>query len=209
MFTGLIETLAIVKNIYSIDQGKRLEIETENISNTIDKGASIAINGCCLTVIETKKNYCAFDIVQETLNLTCLGMLHPGDKVNIERSLKLNSSLDGHFVQGHVDDIGYIVKKNYLQDNSIEISIKAPSSLIPYIVKKGSIAVDGISLTITQVDADIFSLAIIPHTAAITTLGFKDIDDSVNLEVDMLAKYVEKLLCNTHMHNRRRAHDPK
>lgn len=206
MFTGLVEELGSVKNIYSVEKGKRLEISAEKVLEDVELGASIAVNGCCLTVVDIGKGYCGFDVVQETFDLTCLETLKAGDRVNLERCLTFSSRLGGHIVQGHVDGVGCISKWQAQQDGSIVVCIEAPSSLLRYIVKKGSIAIDGISLTVTHVDDKSFSLALIPHTASVTTLGFKKEASLVNLEVDLIAKYVEKLHCGSQNETRSANH---
>ena len=207
MFTGLVEELGTVKNIYTIEKGKRLEISAEKVLEDIEPGASIAINGCCLTVVDFGKDYCGFDVVQETFDLTCLECLKAGDRVNLERCLTFSSRLGGHIVQGHIDGVGCITQWETQNDGSIVVTIEAPARLLRYIVKKGSIAVDGISLTVTRVDEKSFSLALIPHTASVTTLGFKKNASLVNLEVDLIAKYVEKLHCDSQNETRSANHE--
>ncbi|MFT4553887.1 MAG: riboflavin synthase [Chlamydiales bacterium] len=207
MFTGLVEELATVKAIYNVKKGKRLEITAKKILEDIELGASIAVNGCCLTVVDIGDGYCGFDVVQETFDLTCLENLKAYDRVNLERCLTFSTRLGGHIVQGHVDGVGCITQWKAQKDGSIAVSIEAPQNLLRYIVKKGSIAIDGISLTVTSVDDKSFSIALIPHTASVTTLGFKKEASLVNLEVDLIAKYVEKLHCGSQIETRSANHE--
>jgi riboflavin synthase len=151
-------------------------------------GDSIAVNGCCLTAVEVGRGWWAADAVDETLDRTNLGRLAPGDSVNLERPVRLSDRLGGHLVQGHVDAVGEIVTP------APDLQVRAPAHLLRYIVEKGSITVDGCSLTVVQPLEDGFLVAVVPHTAAVTTLGFKGPGALVNLEVDVVAKYAERLL---------------
>jgi riboflavin synthase len=157
-------------------------------------GASISVNGCCLTVVEMGADWWAADAVTETLDRTCLGSLREGDAVNLERAVRLADRLGGHIVQGHVDAVGTIVGKQPMGDGSVRIVLAAPREVLRYVVEKGSITVDGISLTVAALSDDGFAVAVIPHTLAVTTLGTKGPNDPVNLEVDVVAKYVERLM---------------
>jgi riboflavin synthase len=170
-------------------------------------GASIAVNGCCLTVVELRAGAWAADAVTETLDRTSLGALHAGDHVNLERPVRLTDRLGGHVVQGHVDAVGTLVEREPLPDGSTRMTFAAPSDgssaprggsrdVLRYVAEKGSITVDGVSLTVTGLDdaTATFAVAVIPHTLAVTTLGAKAPGDPVNLEVDVLAKYVDRLL---------------
>src|SRR5712692_3009486 len=152
------------------------------------------MNGCCLTVVGLDEVSYQVDVFEETLRITCLGSLRVGDRVNLERSVRLADRLGGHLVQGHVDGVGTIVSREPAPDGSLVVCIEAPASVLRYVVYKGSIAVDGISLTVAALDNTSFSIALIPHTQAVTTLGFRQPGDQVNLEADIVAKYVEKLL---------------
>ncbi len=204
MFTGIVEELGSVRSMVLHDGGGRLEIECTAVLVDAGIGSSIAVNGCCLTVVEMGAGWWAADVQLESLNRTALGLVQPGDPVNLERPMRLNHRLDGHIVQGHVDGVGSVVAREPEADGSAVVTIAAPSSVTRYIVEKGSITVDGVSLTVTHVDdpsleaiaADhgSFSVALIPHTLAVTTLGTRQLGESVNLEVDVLAKYVERLL---------------
>lgn len=194
MFTGIVEELGCVREVMPREGGARLEIAATTVLSDAVIGASIAVNGCCLTVVELGDGWWAADAVTETLERTSLGSLHDGDPVNLERPVRLADRLGGHLVQGHVDGVGTIALREPLADGSTRVAIRAPQDLLRYIVEKGSITVDGISLTVAAVRGDGFEVAVIPHTLAVTTLGTKQPGAAVNLEVDVLAKYVERLL---------------
>ncbi|MCL0036797.1 riboflavin synthase [Thermodesulfovibrionales bacterium] len=193
MFTGLIIELAEVKAIEKRTDSAKLSIKSSNAVNDAVVGDSIAINGACLTVIGIDRNILSFDVSYETLKSTNLGDLKRGEKVNLEPSLRIDSKLGGHFVAGHIERIGRIKTKTPVS-NAIRIEIEAPYDVLKYLVEKGSVAVDGVSLTVASVSKNTFSVVIIPHTAKITTIGSKNIGDTVNLEPDILAKYVAKFL---------------
>ena len=170
-------------------------------------GASIAVNGCCLTVVELLDDGWAADAVTETLDRTSLGSLTAGDPVNLERPVRLADRLGGHVVQGHVDAVGELHARQALPDGSTRMTFTAPESVLRYVVEKGSITVDGISLTVAGLDdragdagSGTFTVAVIPHTLSVTTLGAKQPGDPVNLEADVLAKYVERLLATRQEH---------
>jgi riboflavin synthase len=193
MFTGLIIELGEIAAIDRRAQDAKLTIKGHKILQDIAIGDSIAINGVCLTVTALKGDVVSFDVSGETLKSTNLGELKRGDKVNLEPSLRPNSKMGGHFVSGHVDGIGRI-RSRRTEGNAERIEIESPVNVLKYLVQKGSVSVDGISLTIVDVLKDAFSLVIIPHTASLTTIGFKKAGDTVNLEPDILAKYVEKFM---------------
>jgi riboflavin synthase len=193
MFTGLVEELGRVRAVTPNATGARLEIEATTVLEDATMGASIAVNGCCLTVVDLAASSFAADAVEETMSRTSLGALAPGDPVNLERPVRLSDRLGGHLVQGHVDGVGQVRERTVLPDGSTRIGISAPDALLRYIVEKGSIAVDGVSLTVAGVDEGGFEFALIPHTATVTTLGTREVGAAVNLEVDLLAKYVERL----------------
>jgi riboflavin synthase len=193
MFTGLVEELGRVRAVVPNATGARLEIEAVTVLDDATLGASIAVNGCCLTVVEVGEGFWAADAVEETLARTCLGALALGDPVNLERPVRLSDRLGGHLVQGHVDGVGHIRERTPLPDGSTRVAIEAPGDLLRYVVEKGSIAVDGVSLTVAGTDPAGFDFALIPHTATVTTLGCKEAGDPVNLEVDLVAKYIERL----------------
>jgi len=193
MFTGIIEELGGVKALRRDAGAARLTISASAVLDGTIVGDSICVNGVCLTVIDLNKNVFSADIAVETLKVTNLGELRIGDKVNLERALRLSARIGGHLVNGHIDSIGHIRGKRE-EGNGWRISIDAPESILRYIIKKGSIAIDGISLTVADVDKTGFSIAMIPHTGKLTTLGFKSAGATVNLEVDIIGKYVERLL---------------
>ena len=192
MFTGIIEGLG---NIVSFDKktnnrsAAKMKINIGKIAKDLKIGDSVAINGVCLTAVSISKGITAFEMVGETIKKTNLGSLGRGDKVNIERSLKIGERLEGHFVLGHVDGVG-IISKIEKQSNQIQIWIKLPKKLSKHVIKKGSITVDGISLTVVDVLKDQFSVSIIPHTMQITNLSYKKVGDKVNIETDILGKYI-------------------
>ncbi len=184
MFTGIVEELGRLRSRH----GGRLVIDAPVVSQEARVGDSIAVNGCCLTVTGRGDGWWAADAVDETLSRTNLDRLAPGDPVNLERPVRMSDRLGGHLVQGHVDSVGTIV------DPAPDLRISASPEVLRYVVEKGSITVDGVSLTVVDVAADNFSSAIVPHTARATTLGHKGPGDPVNLEVDVIAKYTERLL---------------
>ena len=194
MFTGIVEELGIVRGVHPIGGGARIEVQATHVIDDLSIGASIAVNGCCLTVVELGEGGFAADAVTETLDRTSIGALRPGDPVNLERPVRLQDRLGGHLVQGHVDAVGTLCRRTPEDDGSQRVEFAAPPEIVRYVVEKGSIAVDGVSLTVAAVHDDGFAVAVIPHTLAVTTLGTKDDGDPVNLEVDVVAKYVERLL---------------
>jgi riboflavin synthase len=184
MFTGIVEELG---RLESLEQG-RLRIGATRVIEDVVIGESIAVNGCCLTVVAFGPDWWEADVSDETISRTSLAALGPGDGVNLERAVRASDRLGGHVVQGHVDAVGEVV------DPVPDLRIRVPHSLLRYLVEKGSVTVDGVSLTIVQPLDDGFTVAIIPHTAEVTTLGAKRPGDLVNLEVDVMAKYVERLM---------------
>jgi len=200
MFTGIVEELGSVRAIVPDAGGARLELACREVIADARIGDSIAVNGCCLTVVELGDGWWAADAQIETLDRTTLGALTPGDPVNLERPMRLGDRLGGHLVLGHVDGVGEVVAVEPLPDGSTRITVRAPAALARYLVEKGSVTVDGASLTNTTVsDLDAgggaeFGVALIPHTLAVTTLGVRRPGDRVNLEADMIAKHVERLL---------------
>ncbi len=191
MFTGLVECLADVADVVSEPPGVRFVIRHAEIASRTTIGDSIALNGCCLTVVAVDGDKMDFQAGEETLSRTNLGELAPGGVVNIERSLKLGDELGGHLVTGHIDGQGHVDRR--VDDADwCTMWFHAPKALTTQMASKGSIAVDGVSLTLVDVEEDRFSVALIPHTLDITTLGRRAVGDAVNLETDVLAKYVEK-----------------
>lgn len=184
MFTGIVEEQGRVRS----RQGHRFVFDAATVLADASVGDSIAVNGCCLTVVERGEGWWAADAVDETLSRTNLGRLAPGDPVNFERPVRADDRLGGHLVQGHVDAVGEVLAP------APDLRVSIPSELSGYVVVKGSITVDGCSLTVVDVGDDWFSVAVIPHTAEVTTLGRRQTGDLVNVEVDLVAKYIERLL---------------
>jgi len=193
MFTGIIEGLGTIRGIRSANQGKRFAIEADFSPEGTRIGDSISVSGACLTVVDIRGNRFEVDVSPETLSRTTLSQAGIGERVNLERALRLSDRLDGHLVSGHVDGVGRINSRRSV-GNAVIVSIHVPESLLRYMIQKGSVAVDGISLTINEVHADGFEVAVIPHTAGLTTMGFKREGESVNIETDMLGKYVERFI---------------
>lgn len=193
MFTGIIQEIGEVIEIKKIQGGAILKVKNDKIAVDSNVGDSISVNGVCLTVVKKDRNELIFDLSEETLKRTNLGNLKIGEKVNLEMSLTPQSKLGGHFVTGHIDTTGTIRAKTRIGD-MIKIEFQVPEEIMRFLVEKGSIAVDGISLTVVDILKDGFTVVIIPHTAKITTMGFKDIGDIVNIEVDILGKYVARFL---------------
>ncbi|HIE51440.1 MAG TPA: riboflavin synthase [Armatimonadetes bacterium] len=189
MFTGLIEELGTVQALRPRGQTVRLEVRAEQVLSDLQIGDSICVNGACLTVTERLPMGFACEVVSETLQRTNLGRLRPGDEVNLERPLRADGRLGGHFVQGHVDGLGTIARM-VRQGEEVLCEIRAPAEVLRYVVPKGSIAVDGVSLTVVERLPTGFTVALIPHTLAATTLGRRQMGEVVNLEADILAKYV-------------------
>jgi riboflavin synthase len=193
VFTGLVLEMGEVVSLVKEKTGGRLFLNAKKILPGAEIGDSISVNGTCLTVVEIKGNTLAFDLSDETLRSTNLGSLRAKDRVNLEPSLRPDSKLGGHFVTGHADGVGRIKSKT-AEGDVYKIVVDADERMTNFLVEKGSVAVDGISLTVVDVFKDGFSVVIIPHTAALTTIGFKGAGDSVNIEVDILGKYVSKFL---------------
>lgn len=193
MFTGIIQELGEVIEIKKLQGGAILRIKNDKIAFDSKIGDSISINGVCLTVVKKDRNELLFDLSEETLRRTNLGSLKTGERVNLEMSLTPQSKVGGHFVTGHVDTTGKIMSKTYIGD-MIKMEFKVPEEIMRFLVEKGSVAVDGISLTVVDILKDSFTVVIIPHTAKLTTMGFKDVGDIVNIEVDILGKYVARFL---------------
>lgn len=193
MFTGIIEELGRIRSMDpSGGTGIRLVIEAGQVLDDVALGASIAVNGCCLTVVDHGDDWWAADAVPETMERTALGRLQPGDPVNLERPVRVDGRLGGHIVQGHVDRTANLLGRQHQSDDSERMHFSLSPAAAAYVCEKGSIAVDGISLTITDVTSDSFSIAVIPHTLAVTTLGTIRAGDPVNVELDIVAKYVER-----------------
>lgn len=193
MFTGIIRAVGRVSSIKKEGGVSRLKVDSQEIASDASIGASISINGVCLTVTEIDGNTMSFDISQETMNRTNLGQLREGEEVNLEPALRPMDRLGGHLVTGHIDATGRIKNIRPLGDAK-EIEIEAPDEIMGYIVEKGSIAIDGISLTVNSVHGNTFKVVIIPHTEAVTTIGKKGINEKVNLETDIIGKYVYRFI---------------
>jgi riboflavin synthase len=190
MFTGIVEERGTVHELTPT----RLSVDGRTVTADAEVGASMAVNGVCLTVVDRSDGRLAFDLSEETLRRTSFGRLAVGDPVNLERPLTLTSRLGGHLVQGHVDGVGEVTGMDRSPDGGAWMTVRAPADLRRYLVEKGSVCVDGISLTVAAQDRETFSVALIPHTMEVTTLGSARVGDPVNLEVDVIAKYVEALL---------------
>ena len=193
MFTGIIEEMGAVTSLEQTLAGTRLTVLASAVLADLKLGDSVSLNGACLTVVARNEESFVVDVSPETLSVTTLGRLTGGAPVNLERAMKLNERLGGHLVAGHVDGVGTIRRRRQ-EGNTIILVIEAPPEILRYCVQKGSVTVDGISLTINDVTGHSFSVAVIPHTATVTTLGLKQVDDQVNLESDLIGKFVERLL---------------
>jgi riboflavin synthase len=197
MFTGIVEALGVVESIQRIELNQapvgRLVIVTDLPVEALPIGASIAVDGVCLTIVERAVGHFAADLGPETLALTTLGTLEPGDRVHLEQPLKVGDPLGGHMVLGHVDIMGTIVARREA-GASLELDITAPFQVARFLAAKGSIAIDGVSLTINTVNGDVFSVTLIPHTLEVTKLATKRVGDTVNLEADMIVKHIDRLV---------------
>ena len=193
MFTGLVAELGTVQRLARQGNSYHLTVGAQKVLQNLKIGDSVAVNGACLTVVRMDDSGFTADVMPETVRLTNIDSLQPGSKVNLERTLRLCDGLDGHIVSGHVEGLGTISEQRP-EGIAVVVTIATPPELLKYIIKKGSIAIDGISLTVTEVTDTSFSVSLIPHTAKETTLGFKKVGDSVNLETDILGKYVERML---------------
>ncbi|MEV8568917.1 riboflavin synthase [Streptomyces sp. NPDC051322] len=193
MFTGIVEELGEVTAVENLGDASRFRLRGPVVTDGAQHGDSIAVNGVCLTVVDFGSGEFTADVMAETLNRSSLGALEVGSRVNLERPMALGGRLGGHLVQGHVDGTGTIVERK-LSENWEIVKVSLPADLTRYVVEKGSITVDGVSLTVVDAGSDHFTISLIPTTLALTTLGIKQPGDPVNLEVDVLAKYVERLL---------------
>lgn len=193
MFTGLVEEVGVVQSVLKGTKSAKIVIKANKVLKDVKLGDSISTNGVCLTVTDFKDNVFAVDVMAETIRKSNLRNLTPGCKVNLERALRLGDRLGGHIVSGHIDGTG-IISSFDKEDNAVWVTIKTSNELLKYIVHKGSIAIDGISLTVAYVDERVFKVSIIPHTKDVTILLDKSMGDEVNLECDMIGKYIEKLM---------------
>jgi len=195
MFSGIVEEMGVVKTFDRNLGGARLSILAESTLIALNPGESISVSGVCLTAAEIHERDFVADVSTETLNVTNMENLAPGVPVNLERAMKVNERLGGHLVTGHVDGVG-ILRERIQDGNAIILTFDVPESILRYCIQKGSLTVDGVSLTINDISDKGVSIAIIPHTAKVTTLGLKQPGDTVNLEADLIGKYVERLMQN-------------
>ena len=193
MFTGIVRERGRVASVFGGEDGVRLLVEAPRTAAEVSVGDSVSVNGCCLTVAEIADSSMAFDAVPETLRRTTVGQLGAGSPVNVEPALRAGEPLGGHYVQGHVDGVGR-VRSIEDEGEGHRVWIEAPREILRYCVEKGSIAVEGVSLTVAELGDDAFAVALVPHTLSETTFGSMRAGDEVNLEVDVLAKYVDRLL---------------
>lgn len=194
MFTGIIEEVGKIERIQNGSHSAVLHIQAQKILDNLKIGDSVAVNGVCLTVTSFHKQGFTADVMHETLNRSALALLQTGSRVNLERAMPVDGRFGGHIVAGHVDGMGKVMRIEQ-DDNAVWYTVQAAESVMKYIVEKGSIAIDGISLTVAKVETAYFSISAIPHTVRETTLKERRIGDAVNLETDIIGKYVEKLLC--------------
>ncbi len=193
MFTGIVEELGTVAGIEDQGDAIRLTIHAQHVLTDVSLGDSISVNGCCLTVAQRDGDEWTADVMQETLDKTSLRGVQPGDRVNLERAVTPQTRLGGHIVQGHVDGVGEVLSRTSSEHWEV-VEVSLPADLARYLVDKGSITVDGVSLTVVEAGEDRFTVSLIPETLARTTLGSRQPGDRVNLEVDVIAKHVERLL---------------
>jgi riboflavin synthase len=193
MFTGIVEELGTVEDVADQGDAVRLTIRAETLLDDVRAGDSIAVNGCCLTVTDKTADTWTADVMQETLDQTSLRGAQPGDRVNLERAVTPTTRLGGHIVQGHVDGVGQVVSRTPSEHWEV-VEVSMPTSLAKYVVDKGSIAVDGVSLTVVSAAEDRFTVSLIPETLSRTTLCHRRLGDRVNLETDVIARHVEKLV---------------
>jgi riboflavin synthase len=193
VFTGIVEEMGEVTEVTDLGDAARLAVRGQLVAKDAEHGASISVNGICLTVVTNENDVLTFDVMRETLDRSSLGVLRAGDPVNLERAATVATRLGGHIVQGHVDGVGQILSRTPEEHWEL-VTIGLPPQLGRYVVEKGSITVDGISLTVAALTPEAFTVSLIPTTLRVTTLGAKGVGDPVNLEVDVIAKHVEKLL---------------
>jgi riboflavin synthase len=193
MFTGLVETEGIVTQIQRVEGGARLQVYAPEFGRDMAIGDSVAVDGACLTVAQFQRGAFVADVSEETLAKTTLGTLRQGGKVNLERAVRLSDRLGGHLVSGHIDGVGKLLMR-HPSGNSTVYQFQVPSTLMEYIIPKGSVAIDGISLTVAQIRGDSFAAAVVPVTEQVTTLAEKPIGAGVNVEIDMMAKYVKRFV---------------
>jgi len=194
MFTGIIQAQGNIKEIRASNKGAVFVLNSNSLDlSDVSIGDSIAVNGVCLTVTQLDKNYFSADVSQETLNCTTFSQLKKGQNINLEKSLRLNQGVDGHIVSGHVDGVGKITLIA-IEGDSTRMKIKVDDNLIKYIAKKGSICINGVSLTVNEIDGNVFDVNIVPHTFSVTTLDELNVNSQVNIEIDIIARHIEQLL---------------
>jgi len=194
MFTGIIQAIGQIKTKDVHDKGAVFSFTSSELDfSNVAIGDSIAVNGVCLTAIEIGNDYFKADLSQETLDCSIFSDLSVGDDINLEKALRLNQGIDGHLVSGHVDGKGKVLDK-YTEGDSTRFKIKTPQNLVKYIARKGSVCINGVSLTVNTIEADVFDVNIVPHTLTATTLGQLSVGSKVNLEVDIIARHLEQLL---------------
>ena len=193
MFTGIVEEMGVVKALVKGVAGTRLTILASQVLTDLPIGASVSVNGACLTVVSRDEREFSVEVSPETLAVTTLGRAQAGTPVNLERAMRINERLGGHLVAGHVDGVGTVTQRRP-EGNAIVLTVDAPKEVLRYCVQKGSITIDGISMTINEMTERTFMVSVIPHTAKVTTLGMRQSGDLVNLESDLIGKYVERLL---------------
>jgi riboflavin synthase len=206
MFTGIIEGLGTIDAMRPAGQGKRLTIEADYALDQAKIGDSIAVNGACLTVVKIDGKKFEVDLSPETLSVSTFDQAKRGDRLNLERAMRLSDRIDGHLVSGHIDGIG-VIKQQKKLGNAIRIAIAVPEALAQYMIHKGSVAIDGVSLTINSCEPKSVTVSIIPHTAEITTIGLKQNGEPVNIETDMIGKYVERFTRGNSIHSSEKTTD--
>ncbi len=194
MFTGIVEEVGEVSAIDERGQARALRVEAPLTASDLEVGGSVAVNGACLTAVEVGATGFRAEAIQETLKRTNLGGLRVGARVNLERPLRLGGRLEGHWVQGHIDTTGQLLARQADESGSLRLKIGLPAELARYLVPKGSVAIDGTSLTVGEVESNAFAIYLIPHTLTATTLGERRVGEALNIELDVLAKYVERLV---------------
>ena len=193
MFTGIVEELALIKTIEAKTQGIRFTVSAKTVMDDLKIGDSISVNGVCLTIVDKEKDSLSMDLVEETLNKSNLGELKVEDYVNLERAMKVSDRFGGHIVQGHVETLGVILEKQMKDDEAI-ISVGLDPEWMRYCIPKGSVTLDGVSLTIMAINGNIVEITLIPYTLGNTTLGIKEKSDTLNIETDIIGKYIDRLL---------------
>ena len=194
MFTGIIQAQGSIKEIRSSNKGAVLVLNSNSLDlSVVSIGDSIAVNGVCLTVTQLDKNCFSADVSQETMNCTTFSQSKEGQSVNLEKSLRLDQGIDGHVVSGHVDGVGK-VKSIAIEGENTRMKIKVDDNLVKYIAKKGSICINGVSLTVNEIDSKVFGVNIVPHTFSVTTLDELNVNSQVNIEIDIIARHIEQLL---------------